>query len=89
MSSMIAELSRHQFPQGAVAKETEPEDTFTGTGYVGDHEQSKWEGKKTDTRFPWTHKSESVDFVDFHCLKVLSSKNHLAVPSCRAMHAIL
>jgi hypothetical protein len=38
MSSMIAELSRYQFPQIGVGKENEPEDAFAGTGYVEDHE---------------------------------------------------
>jgi hypothetical protein len=89
MSSMIAELSRYQFPQIGKGKENEPEDAFARTGYVRDHEQLKWEGRKTDTRFPSTHKSESVDFADFHRLKVLPSKNHSAVPLCRALHAVL
>jgi len=52
MSSIIAELSRYQFPQIGVCEENEPEDAFAGTGYVGDHEQLKPEGRKTDTRFP-------------------------------------
>ena len=52
MSSMIAELSRHQLPQiGVVGKGNEPEDAFAGTGYVGDHEQLKREGGKNGRTF--------------------------------------
>jgi hypothetical protein len=37
-----------------------------------------------DLRFPWIHKS---DPIAFHCANTLLSKNHAAVPRCRAIEA--
>jgi hypothetical protein len=43
-------------------------------------------GSSKDVRFPWIHKS---DPLAFHSVNALLSKNHAAVPLCRAFETKL
>ena len=86
MSWMIAELgSGITISRANRTNDNKPEDALPRTRY-NDPKRSISGRLRRDrgARFPWIHNRDVVD-LDFHSMKIVAWKNHIAVPSYWAL----
>jgi hypothetical protein len=80
MSSMTEELVKNKLRLEG-ERNDKPDDAFPRARYEnqGLSEGASLDDAERNARFPWTHKSEPLDF---HSIKKSPRKNQTAVPLC-------